>query len=87
MALEVVPQLARGHQECEQELLRHGVACPCVSQYDADEVYRVLDKGWHTVEARVLRRLGHILRWWVSCDLTGLWSLCNVALLSLVFRR
>ena len=87
MALEVVSQLARGHQECEQELLWHGVACPCVPQYGADEVHRVLDEGWYTVEPRVLQRLEHILRWWVSRDLTVLRSFCHVALLSLVFCR
>ena len=58
VALEVVVQLAGGDKERDQELLRHGVACPCVTQYRADEVHRVLNEGGSVDEVLYLLRLG-----------------------------
>ena len=57
VTLEVVAQLARGHQEREQDLLRHGVPCPRIPQHCADEVHRVLDKGRRADEVFGFRKL------------------------------
>ena len=85
MTLEVVPQLARSHQQREEELLRHGVPCPRIPQHRANEVHRVLDEGRRAGEARVLRRLGCLLRWWDPWCLIARGNLYGVVLLSLVF--
>ena len=47
-----------------EELLRHGVSCPCIPQHRADEIHRMLDEGGCANEACVLRRLGCFLRRW-----------------------
>ena len=64
--MEAVAKLAGGDKEHEQELLRHGVACPRVTQYRADKLLRVLDECGSVGGVLHLLRLGD-LRSLVTC--------------------